>query len=138
MAKATIRTGDVNVSGQAVSPSSQVAAASGLKHEKDSRGRLIGVVKPSVLDRYRVLKMLGGETAGNQHALGYAMLACAVREIDGQPVPMPNTERQIEALIDRLGDEGFEAVGQCLSTHFGMVGEEDREETLRNLSETQA
>lgn len=79
--------------------------------------------------------MLGPDNAGNQHVLGYAMLASCVREIDGQQVMASNSEREIELLIDRLGDEGLNAVGQCLSEKFnlGPVDKEGDEETLRNL-----
>jgi hypothetical protein len=128
MAKATIRT-------VSESPSEQVTkAASAIEHCKpDARGRRIGVVKPSALARYRLLKMLGAENAGNQHVLGYAMLASCVREIDGQQVFAPNSEREIEALIDRLGDEGLAAIGQCMAEKFGFGPDQSDEETLRNL-----
>jgi hypothetical protein len=127
MAKATIRTASE-------SPSEQVTkAASAIEQITDSLGRRIGVVKPSALARYRVLKMLGAGNSGNQHVLGYAMLACSVREIDGQNVFAPNSEREIEALIDRLGDEGLAAVGQCMAEKFGFGPDQSDEETLRNL-----
>jgi hypothetical protein len=127
MAKATIRTSE--------SPSEQVTkAASAIKKVTDSRGRNIGVVEPSALARYRVMKMLGAENASNQHVLGYAMLASAVREIDGQQVFAPNSEREIKALIARLGGEGLEAVGRCMAEKFGFApADESSEDTLRNL-----
>jgi hypothetical protein len=129
MAKATIRT-------SSESPTEQVTkAANAIEHYTDARGRRIGVVKPSALARYRILKMLGSENAGNQHVLGYAMLAACVRELDGQQVMAPNSEREIEVLIDRLGDEGLAAVGQCMAEKFGFGSpdKEGDEETLRNL-----
>jgi hypothetical protein len=77
--------------------------------------------------------MLGADNAGNPHVLGYAMLAACVRHLDGQEVMPPNSEREVEVLIDRLGDEGFEAVGKCLSEKFGLAPTESSDETLRNL-----
>jgi hypothetical protein len=127
MAKATIRT-------PSESPTEQVTkAATALEYKTDARGRRIGVVKPSALARYRLLKMLGAENAGNQHVLGYAMLAACVRELDGQQVFAPNSEREIEALIDRLGDEGLAAIGECMAEKFGFGPDQSDEETLRNL-----
>jgi hypothetical protein len=37
-----------------------------------------------------------------------------VTEIDGVPVPAPASEAQIEALVERLGEEGLTAVAETL------------------------
>ena len=58
----------------------------------------------------------------NYTRLGNAMLAFLVRDIDGQPV-MANSEREIEAMIDRLDDDGLGAVAKCLIEDFGVVTE---------------
>jgi hypothetical protein len=44
-----------------------------------------------------------------------AGLAISVLEIDGVPVPPPNTESQIESVIDRLGDDGLAAIADLLA-----------------------
>jgi hypothetical protein len=127
MAKATIRT-------VSESPTEQVTkAANAIEYCNDSRGRRIGIVKPTALARYRLLKMLGADNAGNPHVLGYAMLAACVRSLDGNDVMAPNNEREIEVLIDRLGDEGFEAIGKCLADKYGLAPTEASDENLRNL-----
>ena len=43
-----------------------------------------------------------------------AGLVFSVTEIDGIPVPLPTTEQQIEALVERLGDDGLDAIVQSL------------------------
>lgn len=123
MAKATMRvSGDA---GQVETPSQNMTRdANAMCYETDKRGRRIGVVKPSALTRYRLLKILGPESAKNEPLLGHAMLAFLVREINGEPVQVPNSERQIEAMIDRLDDDGLNAIGKCLKDQFG-VGDDD-------------
>ena len=76
----------------------------------DKRGRKIVVRYPTALDTLRLFKAAGPVLAQNEPWLAMAMLAFAVLEIDGIPVPPPSTEPQIESLIDRLGDEGLAAV----------------------------
>ncbi|MDE2197918.1 MAG: hypothetical protein KGJ41_02760 [Rhodospirillales bacterium] len=52
--------------------------------------------------------------AQNQAWLGLAVLACSVSAIDGVPVPFPGNETQIEALVDRLDEEGLSAIAAAL------------------------
>lgn len=98
-----------------------------VKYQTDARGRNIGVVKPSALNRYRLLKMLGAENSKNEVLLGNAMLAYLVREIDGVRVTPPNTERELELRIAQLDDDGLGAVGTCLVEQFGL-GNKDGED----------
>ena len=51
----------------------------------------------------------------NEPWLSMAGLALSVLEIDGVPVPQPTTESQIENLVERLGDEGLEAIADMLN-----------------------
>jgi hypothetical protein len=44
-----------------------------------------------------------------------AALTLSLVEIDGIPRPIPINERQIEALVTELGDDGLRAVAQALS-----------------------
>jgi hypothetical protein len=81
----------------------------------DPAGRSLEVRRIGALDRLRLFKALGAVLADNAPYLGMAMLASSVCAIDGVPVPAPVTEGQIEALVQRLGDAGIEAVADCLS-----------------------
>lgn len=82
----------------------------------DERGRLLEVKFLSPLDRMRLAKILGKDST-NEIYMGYAALAFSVTKIDGEDVSS-NTVREIEFLVDRLSDEGLEAVGKVFSTHF--------------------
>ena len=42
-------------------------------------------------------------------------MAFAVEEIDGVPVPRPANEQQIEAMVERLGDDGLAAVAEMIT-----------------------
>jgi hypothetical protein len=87
----------------------------------DDRGRVLVVKYLSTLDRMRIAKLLGGELAKNEVYLGYATLAYTVTEIDGDAVPPPATVREIEFLVDRLGDEGLTAVGKVYQEDFAEL-----------------
>lgn len=87
----------------------------------DSRGRTITCRPPTALDRLRVFKAVGPVLAENPRYVGYATLAMAVSAIDGVPVPPPANEAQVEALVERLGDEGLVAVGDALDAHSPLA-----------------
>ncbi len=80
----------------------------------DSKGRVIGIKKMGALDRLKMFEVIGADNAKNEPYLGYAALAFHVCSIDGDPVMRPANKIQLEGLINRLGDEGLEAVGQSL------------------------
>lgn len=81
----------------------------------DTRGRALTVKTPTALDRLRVFKAVGPTLAENPRYVGYATLAMAVTAMDGVPIPPPVNEAQVEALVERLGDEGLLAVGDALA-----------------------
>ena len=97
---------------------SQAILAEGLKTSAtfDKKGRKIVIRYPTALDTLRLFKAAGPVLAQNEPWLAMAMLAFAVQEIDGVPIPSPSSESQIENLIDRLGDEGLAAVAAVVSS----------------------
>ena len=131
MAKATLRPAADTAVGDTPSEA-VVKAAAEIKFATDARGRRIGVQKPRALLRFRLLKILGGENAKNEPLLGNAMLAFLVVEIDGERIPPVNSERQLEAMIDRLDDDGLAAVAMCLGEQFGIGAPADVEEEIKN------
>jgi hypothetical protein len=84
----------------------------------DSTGRVLTIRFLKPLDRMRLIAAVGGELAKNEMYLGYAVLAASVTAINGDLIPKPRTVREIEFLVDRLGDEGLEAVGEGIKEHF--------------------
>ena len=98
-----------------MSPSAMMIAEAGRGWRvEDASGRAIVLRRLNALDKLRLFKAVGPVLAQNAPYLGMAMLACAVVEIDGVPIPPPATEAQIEALVSRLGDAGIAAVAAAL------------------------
>ena len=89
----------------------------------DQAGRAIIARRLNALDKLRLLKAAGPMLSENQAWLSVAMLAASVVEIDEIPVPMPTSEKQIEALVARLGDAGLDAVAIAISDHDNPSGQ---------------
>jgi hypothetical protein len=85
-----------------------------IKFVTDAKGRSIGVRKIKMSIRRRVLKTLTAASAGKGSYLGLCMMAASVDSIDGEKVAFPSTELQFDALIDRIDDEGLEAISSTM------------------------
>jgi hypothetical protein len=110
MAKATLREDrNSDTPSQAI-----VNSASTTQIVTDSKGRQIGIRRMKALDRLRMFEVLGAENAKNEPYLGYAALAFHVCSIDEEKINRPTSKLQLEGLIQHLGDEGMEAVGEEL------------------------
>jgi len=89
----------------------------------DDMGRTLTVKRPTALHTLRLFKAAGPELAQNEPWLAIASLACSVQSIDDVPVPMPTNEQQIEAIVQKLGDQGLEAIGRLLEQgDTGLAG----------------
>jgi hypothetical protein len=120
MAKVTIHDKPQDTPSQAI-----VREANGVFIVRDVNGREIGIKKLNALERLKMLKVIGGF---NDNALGYASLAFHVASIDGNIVNRPVTEAQVESIIQKLDDEGLNAVSIGIVEHFDpnkVVGVED-------------
>jgi hypothetical protein len=95
-----------------------IRAASASVSVKDAIGRQITVRRLKALDRMRICELVGAENAANDRYYGYAALAYSVSEIDGEPTATLSTKAQLEALVQRLDDEGLDAVGQAIKDNF--------------------
>jgi hypothetical protein len=80
----------------------------------DSNGRQITFRRLTVLDTARLMRAVGAEHANNTGFLGLATVAAMVTEIDGVPQPQPRNLVQVDAAIERLGDEGFKAIAEAM------------------------
>jgi hypothetical protein len=87
--------------------------------ETDARGRIIKVRRLNALQAYRLSKAIGADSASNEVTMNFATLASSVCEIDGEAVDFPVTERQVEALIQKLDFEGMAAINAGLSKLAG-------------------
>ncbi len=108
----------------APSPSQAVIAdANRVEYTTDANGHRLGVKRINASLRRRVLKALSAESGEKGRLLVMATVACCCVEIDGSPVPFPASELQVEALIDRLEQEGLDAVATVLGTKFAAQEE---------------
>lgn len=101
--KATIRQGDATVAAS----STEVEAIRDANQFKDGKGRIIKLRTLSVIEEMRLLKVLGEY---NSSYYNFCAQVARVSEIDGSAIPVPNSEREIEAVAARLGKEGIAAM----------------------------
>lgn len=95
----------------AVAQSAQTVAVT------DSTGRVIELKKPAPLMHLDFKKALGNNHQ-NVLYLAEVMPLAYVAFIDGDRVPTPQTEIEIRALYQRLGEEGNAAVQQGVAENF--------------------
>ncbi len=76
----------------------------------DAKGRKLAVRDLSALEQLRLLRAIGPDQSMNQPYVMSVQAAASVVSIDGVPCAKPTNERQIDAMIDRLGDDGLAAV----------------------------
>ena len=96
-----------------------VAAAQKTVTVKDDRGRAIVLRKPQVLAQYRLVLALE-ERAKNEVYMGMVLPLIFVGSIDGDPVSPPLRQSDVDALIQRLDEDGINAVMQGVQEHFGQ------------------
>jgi hypothetical protein len=101
----------------------------------DSLGRTIVIQKLNALDRMHIFEAIGAELSHNQLWLGYAVSASCVAKINGEMFNLPRKKSDIEYLVQKLGDEGLDAIAKGYAEHF-MVGETQDLADVRPLSQT--
>ena len=110
-----------------------IKAANATVTVKDERGRDITVRKLKTLDRMRLLELVGADNAMNDRYLGYATLAYCVACIDGDLVPTINTKVALEAVVQRLDDDGINAVASAVAANFMASKTADEvKDTIKN------
>lgn len=68
-------------------------------------GRRVKIRNLTVLDQTRLYRAMGPEQSMNQPYSWVVMAAAAVVEVDGVPSIPPTNEKQIDAMLERLGDD---------------------------------
>lgn len=86
--------------------------------------------KPGILSQYRIVEVVGGDTAKNETYMNMILPLLWITAIDDQPVPAPSTKRELEALITRLGDEGVPAVMKHV--YHAPEGAQPSDEAVKN------
>jgi hypothetical protein len=83
----------------------------------DDLGRSIGVKRLKRSEKRKILEMA---TSDNVNVIADMTIAAAVREIDGSPIPFPKTRAELDAITDRLDDEGVLAASMAFSKILGL------------------
>jgi hypothetical protein len=114
-------------------PSQELARATNAEVSvTDAKGRAITLKKPGVLAQYNMILMLGAEAAANQVYVNMVLPVMFVTAIDGDPVSRVTKRTELDALIQRLDDEGIEAVMSGVTENFGKPNSEKDAQALKN------
>lgn len=107
-----------------------------IERASDAFGRVIGVarLKPSQQIKLQELapgldgssEVVDPETGERSQVprITTIYFAAAVREIDGNPIPFPKTRGELDAILDRLDQEGMEAAVTALGRLMREITEE--------------
>lgn len=98
----------------------------------DSRGRRLTLRKPGIMAQYDLVAMVGPTRAQNQVWMAMVMPVLYVTMIDGVRVPTPTTYREVQALLERLDEDGIEAVSLAIQSHYGLGDPEAERDSLKN------
>ena len=98
----------------------------------DATGRVIKLKKPGVLAQYRLVEVVGAEAAKNEVYMGMILPLIFVSEIDGKPLQSPRSKNEVDALIQRLDEDGISAVLKGVQESFGNVDPEADKAALKN------
>lgn len=96
----------------------------------DARGRVLKLRKLDIISESRLVRMLGQDAVTNTvYMNGYVLPSVMVSKIDDEEVFLPMSEREMEALIQRLDNDGIEAVLNHLKTT--VEGQSELEANLK-------
>lgn len=113
-------------------PSQQVVAkATAETVITDGRGRSIRLKKPGVLAQFRLIEVLG-DTAKNEVYMSMVLPLIFITEIDGDTIFPPSRKSEVEALIQRLDEDGISAVQAAVVENFGNSNPEADRAALKN------
>lgn len=96
-----------------------------------SDGRAVGFEKPKGSKSLLIYEILGPVNAANNMLIAHYRALFHVTSIDGKAVMPAVTKSQVDALAQRLGDDGLDEVLVHYLTHFQAT-----KETIAPLSET--
>lgn len=88
----------------------------------DARGRVITLKRPGVLAQYRLVDLLGAETAKNTVYMNMVLPMLYVAKIDDDPAFF-STRRELDALISLLDEDGISAVLKGVEENYAPKGE---------------
>lgn len=81
-------------------------------------GRRVTMRKPGILAQFRLAEAMGPDLAANQTWMQMVQPFIYVAAIDGEPVFLPGSKLEMEALISGLGEDGM---GQVMAWYVTNV-----------------
>lgn len=113
-------------------PSAQIIkAANKTATATDTQGRVLTIRRMTALAKMRLFALAGPELSKNEQWVSLAALASSVTHINGDLVTT-NSIREIEFLVERLDDDGLEAVGAVYMETFGIAVKDDVADAIKN------
>lgn len=114
MAKVTIHDPTRSASAMAAEDAVAVKAPvpEGWDEFRSADGRIVvhAARRLSVLDRMHFYRAISSDRQSNPLWMQLASAVASIRRVNGDPVPIPEGEREIEALIGRVGDDVIDQV----------------------------
>jgi hypothetical protein len=107
---------------------------------QDSRGRTIQLRQLDPLQKSRIVMAVGGDLASNQVYMGaFALPAASVVYIDDVGFGLPQTLKQVDAVLAELGAEGMEAIENHMMAEYKVAqAKQESESAAQALSAEQA
>lgn len=109
-------------------------APNGFYYVTDTKGRRIGLRRLDFIEEFRIVETLG-KLAENKVYMQMVNPLLLVAEIDGDVVPPPRSKLQVDALIQRVGGDGYIAVLEGMVKYFAQDNS-DIEERIKNAAGT--
>jgi hypothetical protein len=98
----------------------------------DARGRRIRLTRPSALAQYKIVQVMGGDSSSNATYVQMVLPLLFVSAIDDDPVFFPAKAIEIDALIQRLDEDGIAAVMKGVSENFAKEDPEAERDAIKN------
>lgn len=98
----------------------------------DARARKLRLRRPGPLMRTRLFKLMGPDNSRNIPLFGHYQMVISVVAIDDEPIPFPTKESFLEATLDRLGDDGLEAVASGWRDNKWIDPDEGNPDNIKN------
>lgn len=101
----------VTINHDAPTPSQQIVAAAAAEVVvKDAKGRALTLRRPGILAQFRLIEAMGAESAANEVYRTMCLPLLYLAAIDGDFIIQPTNKMQLEALIQRVEEDGFVAL----------------------------
>ena len=116
----------VTVKDEAATPSQQIIEdANRVVTVSDAKGRTFEIKRLDMAAEIRIVKALSPENAEKNRYIALVNLAACVVSINGERISPCRTELQFDALLERMGSDGFTAVAQGMRENFMPASESD-------------